>query len=96
MRESTIERAVCAYAKAKGVISLKLAGPNQKGQPDRMFIRDGKVLFIEFKAPGKKPTKLQIRWLVDLHEQGAQVAWCNDIERGKELIDFITMTETND
>jgi hypothetical protein len=38
MRESTIEQAVCAYAKAKGCLSLKLAGQNQKGQPDRMFL----------------------------------------------------------
>ena len=86
MRESTIERAVCSYAKAKGCLVMKLAGPNQKGQPDRMFIRDGKVLFIEFKAPGKQPTALQLRFMCDMHEHGAHVAWCDDIGRGKELI----------
>ena len=66
MRESTIEKAVCAYAKSQGCLVMKLAGPNQKGQPDRMFIRNGKVLFIEFKAPGKLPTKLQEKWLGDI------------------------------
>ena len=89
MRESTIERAVCAYAKAKGCLCMKLAGPNQKGQPDRMFIRDGKVLFIEFKAPGKRPTALQLRWLTDLHEQGMMAAWCDDIGMGKEILNNI-------
>ena len=89
MRESTIERAVCAYAKAKGCLVLKLSGPNQKGQPDRMFIKNGRVLFIEFKAPGKLPTALQLRFLADLHEQGMFVAWCDDIGKGKEIINQI-------
>lgn len=86
MRESTIERAVCAYAKAKGCLVMKLAGPNQKGQPDRMFIYRGKVLFIEFKAPGKKPTALQEKWLRDLVAQEMHAEWCDDIEDGKALI----------
>jgi len=89
MRESTIERAVCAYAKAKGCLVMKLAGPNQNGQPDRMFVRNGKVLFIEFKAPGKLPTALQLRFMCDLYEHGAYVAWCDDIEEGKQAIDRI-------
>ena len=91
MKESTIERAVCAYAKAKGCLVMKLAGPNQKGQPDRMFIYHGKVLFIEFKAPGKLPTALQLMWLMDLHLHGAHVAWCDDIGKGKEMIQTILL-----
>jgi hypothetical protein len=89
MRESTIEKAVCAYAKSKGCITLKLAGMNQRGQPDRLFIRDGRCLFIEFKSPGKNPTALQIKWLVDLTNQGMNAMWCNSILDGKKLIDRI-------
>jgi len=87
MRESTIEKAVCAYAKTKGCITLKLAGMNQRGQPDRLFIRSGRCLFVEFKAPGKHPTALQLKWLSDLQSQGMSVAYCDDIDRGKQLID---------
>ena len=89
MRESTIEKAVCAYAKSKGCITLKLAGMNQRGQPDRLFIRDGKSLFLEIKAPGKNPTALQIKWLLDLTNQGMNAMWCNSIADGKKLIDRI-------
>jgi len=89
MRESTIEKAVCAYAKTKGCITLKLAGMNQRGQPDRLFIRDGKSLFLEIKAPGKNPTALQIKWLLDLTSQGMNAMWCNSIADGKKLIDRI-------
>jgi hypothetical protein len=87
MRESTIEKAVCAYAKLKGCIVMKLAGQNQRGQPDRLFVLGGRVLFVEFKAPGKHPTALQLRWLVNLNDQGMAVAWCDDIAKGKKLID---------
>ncbi len=92
MRESTIESAVCAYAKAKGCLSLKLAGQNQKGQPDRMFLHQGHVLFVEFKAPGKKPTALQARWLDRLTDHTFHATSCDEIEEGKRLIDLITMT----
>ena len=91
MRESTIERAVCAYAKSKGCLTLKLSGQNQKGQPDRMFLRDGRVMFIEFKAPGKRPTALQARWLDRLTDQDFYASNCDDIEAGKRLIDLLIL-----
>ena len=90
MRESTIEQAVCAYAKAKGCLTLKLSGQNQKGQPDRMFVYHGRILFIEFKAPGKRPTVLQARWLERLTEHTFAATSCDNIEAGKRLIDMIT------
>ena len=90
MRESTIERAVCAYAKSKGCLTLKLSGQNQKGQPDRMFLHNGRVMFIEFKAPGKRLTALQARWLYRLADHAFHTACCDDIEAGKRLIDLIT------
>ena len=89
MRESAIEKAVCAYAKSRGCLVMKLAGPNQKGQPDRMFIKNGKVLFIEFKAPGKDLSALQRKWFKDLQWQGMTVWFCDDIEDGKQAIDRV-------
>jgi hypothetical protein len=88
MRESTIETAVCAYAKSLGWLPMKLAGANDRGKPDRMFLKDGRVMFIEFKATGKLPTALQLRWLADLHERGFTAGWCNDIEKGKRMFNL--------
>ena len=90
MRESTIERAVCAYAKTKGCLTMKLSGQNQKGQPDRMFLHNGRVMFIEFKSPGKRPTALQARWLDRLADQDFYAGCCDDIAAGKRLIDLLT------
>jgi hypothetical protein len=87
MNESTIERTVCAYAKAKGCLTLKLAGQNQRGQPDRLFLYKGLVLFIEFKAPGKLPTALQSKWLDLMAENGYYATWCDEINAGKKIID---------
>lgn len=90
MTESTIERAVCAYAKNKGCIVMKLSGQNQRGQPDRIFLYQGRVLFVEFKAPGKRPTALQARWLDRLAHHTFHAACCDNIAAGKRLIDLIT------
>ena len=91
MRESTIERAVCAYAKSKGCLTMKLSGQNQKGQPDRMFLHNGRVMFIEFKAPGKQPTALQARWLERLTDHTFHATSCDDIAAGKRLIDLLIL-----
>jgi len=90
MRESTIEHAVCAYAKSKGCLSLKLSGQNQKGQPDRMFLFQGRILFVEFKAHGKQPTALQARWLDRLTDHSFLATSCDNVGKGQRLIDMIT------
>lgn len=74
MRESYVEDRVCRYARARGWVSIKLAGPGDRGKPDRLFLSKGeRVKFIEFKAPGKKPTVLQQRFLDQLFNLGFEV-----------------------
>lgn len=91
MRESHIEKAICDYARKNGCMVMKLAGPNQKGQPDRMFLKQGRVLFLEFKAPGKRPTALQDRWMTRLKQQGFRADWCDDVDNGIIIIDSILL-----
>ena len=87
MRESKIESAVCSYAREHGVIVLKLAGgASQRGQPDRLFLKNKIACFIEFKAYGKKPTRLQAHWLEKLCAEGFHATWCDDIDRGREYL----------
>ena len=86
MREKHIEKAVCQFARDHGCLILKLAGPNAKGQPDRLILKDGKALFLELKAPNKKPTKLQEKWLRLLREQGFAAEWTDDIGEGRTMV----------
>jgi len=87
MRERTIEKAVSLYAKASGWLSYKFTG--QRSVPDRLFIKNGLVLFVEFKAPSKKPTALQQRTINTMIEHGAHVFVIDDIDKGKKLLNEI-------
>ena len=86
MRESQIESAVCRWAKDQGVANHKMSGPNDRGVPDRLFRRKGRVFFCEFKAPGKTPTALQLKRMADLSDDGFAVGWCDGVESGKKLL----------
>ena len=87
MRESEIEKKVSEYAKAKGWLVYKFVSPSQRGVPDRIFIGGGEIFFIEFKAPGKKPTKLQDKIFSKIRGELFEVYIIDNIEQGKLLID---------
>lgn len=87
MKESAIEKKVSDYAKAKGWLVYKFVSPNNKGVPDRIFIRKGMLLMIEFKALGKKPTKLQDSVISKLRNEGVLVYVIDNVADGKALID---------
>lgn len=88
MLEKQIEKAVCDYAKEKGILVYKFSSPGRAAVPDRMFILPGGRMFMmEFKAPGKKPTIPQTREHNRLLSQGVDVWVVDDIWFGKGLID---------
>ena len=46
--------------RARGWLCLKLLSPSMAGLPDRMILTPGgRVYFVELKAPGQKPRRLQ-------------------------------------
>ena len=60
MREADIERALCRRVEALGGSCEKFASPGRRGVPDRLVtLPGGRVIFVELKAPGRKPTPLQ-------------------------------------
>lgn len=85
--ESKIERKVCLYAKAKGWWVWKLTILGWAGIPDRMFLKQGKVFFIEFKAPGEKPRKLQEHMICKLQDNGFDAYAVDNAEEGKKIVD---------
>lgn len=67
MKESEIERHVCAYARNKGWRNMKLNGPGERGKPDRLFYAPGgRVIFVEFKKPGGQVAQIQYYRLAEL------------------------------
>lgn len=60
MRESYIERKLCEKVKSLGGKCEKFTSPNNRAVPDRIVtLSGGIIIFVELKAPGEKPTKLQ-------------------------------------
>lgn len=78
MRESAVEKAVVAFAKEHGIGTYKLSGPNDRGKPDRVFFKDGRVIFLELKAPKCKPTALQMKAITDIHATGTAATWADN------------------
>lgn len=61
MRENVIEAYLRQKVKDLGGIAYKFTSPGNSGVPDRIVLLPGnRTVFVELKAPGKKPTKLQL------------------------------------
>lgn len=61
MREKTIERKLVSAVKNMGGIAVKFISPGYDGMPDRLVLMpEGKIAFVEVKAPGEKPRPLQL------------------------------------
>ena len=60
MRESQLEQKLVIHIKKLGGIAYKFSSPNRRSVPDRLCIMpNGRVFFVEVKAPTKQPTALQ-------------------------------------
>lgn len=62
MLESVIEKALVARVKALGGMAEKFTSPAKRSVPDRLVtLPGGRIIFVELKAPGKKPTPKQTK-----------------------------------
>lgn len=62
MLEKTIEAHLVKRVKERGGVAYKFTSPQRRSVPDRLVLLPGGVVeFIELKAPGKKPTPMQLR-----------------------------------
>lgn len=81
--ESYIEHKVFEFAERLGWKQWKWG---ENGYPDRVFLKNGRHIYIEFKAPGKKVRPLQSHRIKELREQGAEVYVIDDVEAGQTIL----------
>jgi len=86
MRESELEKKVGDFCKREGVRYYKFSSPSRRGVPDRICLYKGKIAFLELKAEGKKPTKLQARELEILRRGGFHAEYADTLDSAKAFL----------
>ena len=90
MLESTLQRKIQKYLKEKlaNAVVWKNHGNQYSvlGLPDIMCIYRGKMICIEVKIPGNKPTKLQEVTLKKMEDAGAITGVAYSVEDVKKIL----------
>jgi len=87
MREKQVEQKLVKAVKAAGGLCPKFVSPGTAGMPDRLvLLPGGRILFVEVKAPGKKPRPLQIHRHEQLRALGFRVVVIDGDGRISELL----------
>jgi len=85
-RESSVETRLVEAAAVEGWDTIKLSRTDAKGRPDRMFLRDGRVVFLEVKRPGEEPNRQQKNAAVWLQSLGFMADWVDNVDDGLKLL----------
>lgn len=81
MTEKALEDWTIQRVKDLGGISYKFTSPSRRGVPDRIIIMPGnKIGFLELKATGQEPTKLQLAEMRKLSDKSCMVEWTDSKE----------------
>lgn len=87
-RESSLEGRAKRYAKSLGYWVRKFKSPGKRAAPDDVFANPfGFVMFLEFKARGKKPTPAQLAEHAEMREHGLKVYVVDNYEDAKAILD---------
>lgn len=86
MREKTIEQKLIKRVREKGGLCLKFVSPGMRGVPDRIILLPaGRLIFVEVKAPGMTPRKLQKAVHGELRALGFSVIVLDSVEGIEEV-----------
>jgi hypothetical protein len=91
-RESDIEAYFVKRVKEAGGLQRKFISPGVRGVPDRIAIFEGRVMFVELKAPGKFLRADQIREHDRLRAHGADT-YVIDCEESVDYFIEMEMTK---
>jgi hypothetical protein len=84
--EARIEDTVVARAVRAGWFVRKVAWLGRKDAPDRVFAKDGRTVWIEFKAPGEVPRLSQAHEHRLMKDAGMEVHVVSSIEQGLSVL----------
>ena len=73
MLEKQIQTRIKAALEKQGWVVIRPVSVAKSGYPDLWCLKNGKVVFVEVKKEGEKPTALQIHRHKELREMGFKV-----------------------
>lgn len=86
MRESDIEDYLVQRVKAMGGECRKVQWIGRRGAPDRLVMLPTKTVWVEFKAPGKKPSAQQLREHLRMQAMGQRVVVIDSLKGVDSLL----------
>lgn len=87
MLEQRIESATTQAVAKAGGWAPKWTSPGNPGVPDRIvLLPGGRIVFVELKAPGKKPTALQAKIHDRLRALGFEVRVIDSLEDARAVV----------
>ena len=90
MIEKRIEQALKKAVEKRGGIAWKYIAPAKRGVPDRIVLMPGgKIWFIELKAPGKRPTAIQLKRKAQIESMGFMVRIIDSLEAVDRFIEEV-------
>ena len=87
--ESRLQKRAITFARSQGVVVIRLSFVKgaSAGWPDVLFLGPSRrLIFVEFKAPGKKPTPLQAHRLKQLSGLGYDVLATDSFDEARDAI----------
>ncbi len=91
--EKRVEKIFTDAVKKMGGMAVKFTSPGLDGVPDRIVLLPGrKIAFVELKAPGKKPSPLQVKRMRQLKSLGFPVYVVDGVEQIGGVLDEICAT----
>lgn len=87
--ESDNTSAAHDYAKLRGWWTIKVDTPTCNGVPDRLYLRRGRYVWVEWKRPGRGEgglAAIQVVRIKEMREHGAEVYVLDDIDEFKRIM----------
>jgi hypothetical protein len=84
--EKLLEANLTARVKKIGGKCIKMVPTFEAGIPDRQVLYKGRAVFVELKAMGKRPRKLQVNYMKELELAGFECRVIDSMEGVNQLI----------
>jgi hypothetical protein len=84
--ESDIVSEAHDYAIIRGWWTIKVESPTKNGIPDRLYLRRGVYVWIEWKKPGGTLRPIQVTRIAEMKKHGATVYVFDNLNDAKAVL----------